>query len=72
MIVKICNFCKHPEKSHLSKGGKRQIIIFAEMGKHWCEGCGRDKLVGVPKAFHTFELDNLSYIEDLAKKRKLI
>lgn len=71
MIEKRCIICTHDKRNHLPYGGKRKIIILPEFGKHWCEDCTR-VYCGVMKAFHTFKLDNLSYIEALAKKRNLL
>lgn len=48
--------CKHPQWCHLPKS----CAVCTEL---WEEACA---------AFHTFKLDNLKYIEDLAKERGLV
>lgn len=41
--------------------------------KHWCATCSSLNRFGLPiTMFHTFELDNLSYIEEEAERRGLI
>jgi len=67
MIAEICISCSHKRQNHLPYGGKRNILVMPSLGEHWCEHC-----VGTVNSFHTFKLDNLSYIEEVAKERKLV
>jgi hypothetical protein len=70
MIELSCIVCRHNKKAHLPKGGKRNIIILPQ-GEHWCEECVKHGHRNF-ESFHTFKLDNLQFVEDLAKERKLI
>jgi hypothetical protein len=40
--------------------------------KHWCSGCSKINKFTIPNMFHTFQLDNLSYVEYEAARRGLI
>jgi hypothetical protein len=64
-MIDIPCICGHPEKEHYAEG--EGFVIGIEYGTHWCSGC-----IGKPGAFHTFTLDNLSLIEQVAAERNLI
>lgn len=56
-----CQVCGHHEKSHID-------LIWVDLTtlyKNYCREC-------FSKQIHPFQLDNLSFIEELAEKRGLI
>lgn len=63
--MKYC-VCGHLKNKHRTEAAGFSIL--PSLGNHWCDGC----FVSGKESFHTFKLDNLQYIEDLARERKLI
>lgn len=63
-------YCGHYEADHKAEHS------MASWGDHWCRQCSDENRYGTigtfNSMFHTFTLDNLSYIEDLANDRGLI
>ena len=70
MIESRCQTCGHPQTHHLSDGYKG-IVTIKKYGEHWCKRCCNDGNFS-RDSFHTFKLDNLSYIEEFAKERGLV
>jgi len=60
--------CGHSEEEHEA----HKLSMMNLGGVHWCRGCSIENRFSPPNMFHDFKLDNLSYIEDLAKKKGLI
>ena len=71
MVDKLCQVCKHTQKNHFVDG-ENSVTTIAEYGEHWCSGCTNARTVPARNSFHTFKLDNLAYIEELAKERGLV
>lgn len=58
--------CGHPKEMHSADVKDSLCALCIEMASY-------DVHIGeLGKAFHPFKLDNLRYIEDVAKERKLI
>ena len=52
--------CGHTFITHLTENDG--IILLPKHGEHWCLDCS-NALIGGLSDFHTFKLDNLTYLE---------
>ena len=56
--------CGHEKDLHKISGTALSLVEF-----EWCEGCCSSTLYKQHKTYHTFKLDNLSYLEEKYKEQ---